>query len=176
MNTAKIGTSILATAAVLFALTAPFALGETAPSQTMYARASTPVRSMRTLGAPMLGTLKQGEAVKVTGKEEDYYRVIYDQHVGWVYYNKLTDQKPEDVSVALGGGLPSGGIQLTEQEAGGALRGLSPMAENYAREAQVPAWAVKAVDAMQARSISVQQLDQFQKEGGLGEYRGGTQR
>jgi hypothetical protein len=142
----------------------------------MYARTSVPIRSLRTLGAPMLGTLKQGEAVKVTGREGDYYRVIYDQHVGWVYYNKLTDQKPEDVSVALGGELSSQGIQLTEQEAGGALRGLSPMAENYAHEAQVPPWAVKAVEAMQARFISAQQLDQFQKEGGLGEYRGGTGR
>jgi hypothetical protein len=142
-------------------------------AETMYARFSTPVRADRALGAATFGTLQQGDAVQVTGREGSYYSVAYRGRTGWVYYNRLAGEEPEDVT-ALIGGLGGEGIQLTELEAGGALRGLSPMAENYARAADIPRWAVDAVEAMQARSITAYEMEAFQKEGGLGEYGGGV--
>ncbi|KPK62245.1 MAG: hypothetical protein AMK73_06420 [Planctomycetes bacterium SM23_32] len=151
-------------AAVLIALAAVPVLAD-----TMYARFSAPVRAERTLGAETLGTLSQGDAVQVTGREGSYYRVNYRGRAGWVYFNKLAGEKPEDVTGLLGG-LGGEGIRLTELEAGGALRGLSPMAESYAKAADVPRWAVDAVEAMQGRTITARQLEEFQREGGLGEY------
>ena len=139
-------------------------------ADTMYARFSTPVRSGRTLSATTIGTLQQGEAVQVSGREENYFHVLYQGQEGYVYYNKLDDKKPEDVASLLSGQPGAQGIKLTEMEAGGALRGLSPMAENYAQASDVPKWATDAVEAMQARQVSLQQLDEFQRAGHIGEY------
>jgi hypothetical protein len=147
-----------------------------ARAETMYARVSTPVRADRSLSAATVGTLAQGEAVETVRQEGNYYLVSYKAQQGWVYFNKLTGQKPEDVASLLGGPATGQGIQLTELNAGGALRGLSPMAENYARTSNVPDWAVKAVEAMQGRAVSSKALEDFQREGRLGEYGEGVAR
>lgn len=139
-------------------------------AETMYARFSTPVRSGRGLSAQTLGKLAQGEAVEVLGRAGNYFRVSYRGKPAYVYYNKLADEKPEDISALLGAGFAAEGIELTELEAGGALRGLSPMAENYAQASQVPEWAVAAVEAMQGRVVTADELEGFQREGRLGEY------
>ena len=148
------------------------AWGAAAAAEMMYARASAPVRAGSGLGAAALGTLAQGEGVAVTGRAGRYYQVDYRGRTGYVYANRLAPDKPEDVASLFGGGLGGQGIQLTELEAGGALRGLSPMAESYAASAEIPAWAVQAVEQMQACGVSAFDLEQFQKEGGLGEYGG----
>jgi hypothetical protein len=44
------------------------------------------------------------------------------------------------------------------------------MAENYAKSADIPQWAVQAVENMQGLGITAQDLDSFAREGGLGEY------
>lgn len=149
-------------------------LGVVAPvwAETMYARFSTPVRSGRGLTASTIGTLQQGRAVTVQEREGSYYRVSFSGKTGYVYYNKLSAEKPEDISSLLAGGPGSEGLELSELEAGGALRGLSPMAENYAAGGEVPEWAVQAVEAMQGRRITPRELEEFQREGGLGEYGG----
>jgi len=139
-------------------------------ADTMYARFSTPVRSGRGLTASTIGTLQQAQAVSVQGREGSYYRVSLSGKTGYVYYNKLSADKPEDIAGLLASAPGSQGLQLSELEAGGALRGLSPMAENYAAGGEVPDWAVQAVEAMQARRITPQELEEFQREGGLGEY------
>jgi uncharacterized protein YraI len=154
-------------AALLLLLSLP------ALAETMYARTSTAVRSGKGLSAETIGTLKQGDAVTVVAREGSYYRLAFGGRTGYVYFNKLSQEKPEDVAALLGSGPGGGGIELTELEAGGALRGLSPMAEQYARQSQVPPWAVQAVEAMGARKISAEELEAFQREGGLGEYREG---
>ena len=143
---------------------------------TMYARFSTAVRSGRSLGADTLGTLGQGDAVEVLRKEANYYQVSYRGQVGWVYFNKLTKDKPEDIAALLGGADFGGGIRLAELEAGGALRGLSPMAESYVAAKDVPRWAVQAVEDMQGLAISAAELEDFQREGSLGEYGEGVTR
>ncbi|MCK4282804.1 MAG: SH3 domain-containing protein [Candidatus Brocadiae bacterium] len=150
----------------LLALTALPVLAE-----TMYARFSAPVRSERTLRAATLGTLEQGEPVEVASKVGRYFKVSYKGGTGWVYFNKLSTEKPEDVAALLGGGFGTEGILLTDQEAGGALRGLSRMTEDYAaRSSEIPQWTLRAVEQMQARRVSGQELELFQKEGKLGEY------
>jgi hypothetical protein len=136
---------------------------------TMYARLSAPVRSGKTLSATTLGSLAQGEPVEVIGREENYYAVTYDGRTGYVYYNKLAEQQPEDVGDLLAG-AGTQGIELTELEAGGAMRGLSQTAEDYAMASSIPAWAVQAVESMQARAIEPDDLEAFQREAGLGEY------
>lgn len=157
-----------ALAAVALLLTGGQALAE-----TMYARTSAVMRSDRTLTAETVARLQQGDAVEVSGREGGYCRVTAGGRVGWVYFNKLASEKPEDIVALLSAG-PTGGIALAELEAGGALRGLSPMAESYAKAAKIPGWALRAVEQMGARKITAEDLERFQKQGGLGEYGGGA--
>lgn len=138
--------------------------------KTMYARLAVSVRSDRSLSAKVVAKLKQGQAVEVVGKERRHYKVRVAGQVGWVYYNKLAEEKPEDVAALLAGAPAGGAIELSELEAGGALRGLSPMAEGYAASRNIPAWAVQAVEQMQALKVTVEELDEFMKAGGLGEF------
>jgi uncharacterized protein YgiM (DUF1202 family) len=157
--------TVAAAVVALCCLTALPALG-----QTMYARFMTPVRTGRALSSPTIGTLQQGEAVEVTGKEDNYLKVLYQGQPGYVYYNKLDTQKPEDVSALLSAEPGGQGLQLSAMEAGGALRGLAPMAENYASAADIPPWAKQAVEQMQARQVTLQEIDAFERAGHLGEY------
>ncbi len=146
------------------------ALPALAQVQTMYARFTTPVRSGMALSSTTVGTLQQGQAVQVNGRDGNYFKVSLNGRLGYVYYNKLDDKKPEDVATLLATAPGGQGLQLTEMEAGGALRGLSPMAEDYTASAKIPQWAKDAVEQMQARQVTLQEMDAFQRAGHLGEY------
>ncbi len=139
-------------------------------AETMYARSSTEVRAARALSAAVVARLKQGDAVTVVERVRRHYKVSVGGKVGWIYYNKLAKQKPENVAALLAGGPTAGAIELTELQAGGALRGLSPMAEKYAEGANLPDWTLQAVEDMQSRKITDTELDDFSREGRLGEY------
>jgi hypothetical protein len=139
-------------------------------AEVMYARTSTSVREGRRLSSPVVGRLRQGESVAVLERAGRHYRVSVGEGNGWVYYNKLAEQKPEDVASLLASAPAAEGIELAELEAGGALRGLSPTTRDYAEAAGVPQWALEAVEQMQSLQISAEQLDAFAREGNLGEY------
>ena len=158
--------SVLGLALVVTAAPEP----ATAPQRTMYARSSAVVRNGRTFSAAALARLKQGDAVQLLATEGRYYQVKVGDVTGWVYRNKLAADKPEDVADLLAGSPNSGSIELSELEAGGALRGLSPLAEDYAKAENVPPWAVQAVEAMGSRAVKPEDLELFQKQGKLGEY------
>lgn len=139
-------------------------------AETMYARTSTKVLEEKRLGAPVVATLEQGDAVGVIERSGAHYQVSVAGKKGWVYYNKLAQEKPEDVAALLARRPGTMVIRQDEVSAGGALRGLSPMAENYAEAADLPPWARQAVEDMQAREFTAEQLEAFAREGGLGEF------
>ena len=155
--------------AIRLAVVLMFVAATVVLAETMYARTSATVRAEKRLGASVVARLKQGDAVQVTGKEARHYRVSVGGKEGWIYYNKLAEQKPEDVALLLSRD-PARPIVLTEMEAGGALRGLSPMAESYAKSANIPEWATRAVEKMQGLAVTSEELDTFAREGRLGEY------
>ena len=154
---------------VRLAVVLVFACASPVFAQTMYARTAATVRADKKLSAPVVASLKQGDAVTVRVKEGSHYKVSVGGKEGWIYYNKLAEHKPEDVAALLGAD-PARPIVLTELEAGGALRGLSPMAENYAKGADIPEWATQAVENMQGLGITAEELESFAREGRLGEY------
>jgi len=139
-------------------------------AETMYARTSAQVRAEKSLSSGVVVGLEQGDAVEVLDKADRHYRVRVGNKEGWVYYNKLSEERPEDVATLLSAGARTGGVQLTEVEAGGALRGLAPVAKLYALDVEAPDWAVQAVDNMQRLQFSQKELDDFAREGHLGEY------
>jgi len=139
-------------------------------AETMYARFPTSVRSERSLSAEVVKELRQGDRVQILAREGRHYKVRADGEEGWVYFNKLTDKKPEDVMSLLSSGLGGAGIELTELEAGGAVRGLSRSARSYVAAGNVPDWVVRAVEEMQAMKITSAELEAFKRAGRLGEY------
>ncbi len=155
----------LVVASVLFLLGAAAAYGA-----TMYARSSAVVRSERKLGAQVVVRLRQGDAVETLARQGRYYKVLVSGKTGWIYFNKLAEDKPEDIASLLGSGAAAGAIDLTELEAGGALRGLSPMADNYIKASRLPSWVVQALESMQSLKIEQGEFEEFQREGRLGEY------
>lgn len=159
-------TPLLAT----IAIAALLACGRAPAARTMYARMRTEVRDSRSFGAQVVTRLKQGDAVRVVEKSGRHYRVAVAGREGWIYYNKLTSEKPEDISALLGSGPSTAGMDLSEMEAGGALRGLSPAAEQYALAEKIPDWAVRAVERMHEMKATPEDLDAFARRGGLGEY------
>ncbi len=156
---------VLLASTLLFLVSSPALAAE-----TMYARTSARVRADRTLSAAVVARLEQGDAVTVLGRSGRHYRVVFAGRGGWVYYNTRAEEKPEDIASLLAAGPATAGMELTELAAGGALRGLSPATQSYARGANVPHWAIQAVEQMQSLRIAPQELDAFAREGGLGEY------
>lgn len=154
----------------LLAFAVLVALPVVASARQMYARMDAEVREGRSLSARVVARLKQGDTVRTLERSGRHYRVSVNGTTGWIYFNKLTEDKPEDISALLGGGPATGGAELSEMEAGGAVRGLSPEAEKYSTAKDIPEWAVPAVENMQARKISADELESFAREGGLGEY------
>jgi hypothetical protein len=152
-------------AAVIFLVGAPRLRAE-----VMYARTTTQVRSDRSLSSDVVITLRQGDAVNVLEQQGKHYRVRVGNREGWVYYNKLAKEMPEDVATLLAVRSGADGVRLTETEAGGALRGLAPTATKYAEGAQAPQWAVRCVEEMQEMRVTPKELDAFAREGRLGEY------
>jgi hypothetical protein len=136
----------------------------------MYARTTTLVRDGTDLNAQAVTELKQGQAAEVLERGDRHYRVSAGGKTGWVYYNKLTDKRPEDVASALAGSPETQGITLAELKTGGAMRGLSPTGQDYAQAANIPQWARDAVDGMRARNVTAKELDAFARAGPLGEY------
>jgi len=139
-------------------------------AETMYARTSVKVRAEKKLSSDVVAELEQGDPVQTLQKLGRHYRVRIGEKEGWVYYNKLTAEQPEDLTLLLTGATGTVEVELTEIEAGGALRGLSPMAKKYAENEDIPAWALQAVENMQSLKLSDKELDAFAREGGLGEY------
>lgn len=146
------------------------ACGSGVAAERMYARMQTEVRESRSFGARVVARLKQGDPVRVIERSGRHYRVSASGAEGWIYYNKLTAEKPEDISALLGSSPSTGGMDLSEMEAGGALRGLSPAAEKYTRASKIPEWTLQAVERMQRRKPTPAELDSFARQGGLGEY------
>jgi uncharacterized protein YgiM (DUF1202 family) len=130
----------------------------------------TEVRDGRSFAAAVVTRLEQGDPVQILGRTGRHYKVAVDGRSGWIYYNKLTEEKPEDISALLGSGPSTAGMDLDEMEAGGALRGLSPAAEKYAMAEDIPRWAVEAVERMQKLKTTPEDLESFARQGKLGEY------
>lgn len=145
-------------------------LATAASAKTMYARTRTKVRDGTRLSSQVIGELAQGDAVQTQGMVGKYYKVLFGGNVGYVYHNKLTEDKPEDIAVALARDPATRALKLAELETGGAMRGLSKTGMKYADKAHIPQWARNSVDQMRARAISAEHLEAFARSGRLGEY------
>jgi len=143
-------------------------------AQTLYVkRSGTKLQASDSAKSKVLATLNRGTPAKVIKKGKKFYQVSAGGQTGWIFKFKLTAKAPaksgSDVGVlgALGGRQK---IAANEASSGSSIRGLSPIAERRAKNKGISEKDIQAVKQMEAFHIDPKAMENFLKEGKLGEY------
>ena len=148
-------------------------LGTEALAETVYVQAKTAqLRAGKTSLDAMVGNVKFGDALEVVGRDGSWMEVKTSTGAkGWIFANKTSPSKPSgtnDTLAKLGQSMRSGDASSTTASAG--ARGLDKASEGYANRTGISARDREAVDRMTAYQIPDQEVEEFMREGGLGEY------
>ncbi|MBC2716231.1 MAG: SH3 domain-containing protein [Desulfobacteraceae bacterium] len=123
--------------------------------------------------------LKRGSALTLVVSEGRWYKVTtLLNETGWIYRGKVSEEEPEiedagDDEGGLGGllgGLSGSDINADAADSSRSIRGLSPEAKEYAETTGTPQQSQDALDSVISLKTSNQEIDQFLKEGKIGEY------
>ncbi len=147
-------------------------------AQTMYARKDkVKVTEQKSPMSRVVETLRLGDQVSVLEKSGRHLKVrVPSGKTGWVFKFKLSDQQ---IGGGGGGGdalsALTGESRVAAREAGtgGSIRGLKETSERYATTKQVDPASRDAVQRMEDRVISRDDLLKFQRKGSVGEFSGG---
>lgn len=147
--------------------------GTEAWAETVYVQAKTAqLRSGKTSLDAVVGNVKYGDALEVVGREGSWVEVKTAAGVkGWIFANKTSSTRPSgtnDTLARLGQSMRGGDASATTASAG--ARGLDKASEGYADRAGVSARDREVVDRMTAYQLADQEVEEFLREGGLGEY------
>jgi len=142
-------------------------------AETVFVQGKTAkLRSGKTSLDSVVADLKFGEALEVLRREGNWLEVQTASGVkGWVFANKTMTAKPaegDDDLAKLGKSFRRKDAADVTASAG--ARGLDKVAEGYARRVGIIQQHRDAVDRMAAYRMSEQEVEDFLKEGGLGEY------
>lgn len=144
-----------------------------AAAETVYVRAKTAqLRAGKTSLDEVVANLRYGESLEVLAKDGAWLEVKTTRGTrGWLYSNKVSTSKPsggDNALAQLGKSMRGGDPSATTASAG--ARGLDKASEEYANQAGISQRDRDAVDGMTAYQVSDQEVEEFLKEGGLGEY------
>ena len=142
-------------------------------AETVYVQAKTAqLRAGKTSLDAVVGNVKFGDALEVVGRDGSWVEVKTSGGArGWIFANKTSTSKPSggnDTLARLGQSMRGGDASATTASAG--ARGLDKASEGYADRAGVSARDREVVDRMTAYQIPDQDVEEFMREGGLGEY------
>ncbi len=119
--------------------------------------------------ADAVATLNKGARLTIVETRGPRLKVRTEQNLeGWVMRFLVTDSKPKrslgDVKV-----VSSGDLDPQERSDISSIRGLKPITEEYAEDADVPQKAVEDARMMEsiAASINERDVDRFLEEGGI---------
>jgi len=145
-------------------------------AETLYVKKSgTKLQAADSAKSKVIAKLGQGTPVKVIKKMKRFYQVSEPGgKKGWVFKFKLTSKAPSQ-SDGGGSGILGvlGGrqkIAARESSSGSSIRGLSPMSEKHAKNKGISEEEIQAVKQMEAFHVDPEKMDEFLKEGRLGEY------
>ncbi len=142
-------------------------------AETVFVQGKTAkLRAGKTSLDRVVADLKFGEALEVLKKEDNWLEVRTAAGVkGWIFANKTTTTKPsggDDALAKLGKSFRR--TEASDVTASAGARGLDKASETYANKAGITQQHRDAVDRMTAYQIGDQDVEDFLKEGGLGEY------
>lgn len=149
-------------------------LAGVALAETLYVQAKTvKLRAGKTSLDSVVANLKFGEPLEVLRKDGIWLEVQTTAgKKGWIFAGKTTTVKP---SSSENDALARLGQSVRRTEAGdvtatAGARGLDKVSEGYANRTGITQRDRDAVDRMVAYRLSDQEVEDFLKEGGLGEY------
>lgn len=120
-----------------------------------------------------LEVLPLGTELSVISTNESWYSVTAPSgKTGWIYEGKIGASKPEisDGGGGLGGVLPGSSVEASSADTSRSIRGLSPEAKQYAISTRSPEEYQRALDRILDRKTSAKEIENFLREGGIGEY------
>ncbi|MCP9452722.1 MAG: SH3 domain-containing protein [Nitrospira sp.] len=142
-------------------------------AQTMYvSREEVKLTEEKSPTSKVVETLRRGAQVRVIEKSDRHFKVQAPSgKTGWVFKFTLSDQKVSGGSGDLLSAV-TGDTRIAAREAssGGSIRGLKETSERYATTKHVDQAAKEAVQRMEDRVISREELLKFQREGSVGEF------
>jgi uncharacterized protein YgiM (DUF1202 family) len=149
-----------------------FFLGQ-ALAETVYVQGKTAkLRAGKTSLDRVVADLKFGDSLEVLRKDGTWFEVRTATGVnGWIFANKTTATKPsgqDDELARLGKTFRR--TESSEVTASAGARGLDKVSEGYANRVGITKQQREAVDRMTAYQITDQEVEDFLKDGGLGEY------
>ena len=161
------------TSVVVAASIAGVLLAATAWAETVYVTAKTAqLRAGKTSLDAVVSTLRFGDALEVLSRKDNWVEVLTSTgQKGWIYYNKVAADKPaggDSGLAALGRNIRRGDSSGVTASAG--ARGLDKASESYANRTGITQRDRDAVDRMTAYKLSDEELQEFLKNGRLGEY------
>ena len=147
-------------------------------AETMYAKKDrVKVTAEKPPTSSVVATLNVGDQVDVVEKSGRQYKVqLSSGQSGWVFKFKLSDTQPEKKKGGsnLSGLTGENVVVAQEARAGGSIRGLKETTEQYADKKQISQADRRSVDKMEQRTVTDDELNQFKKDGRIGEYAGGV--
>jgi len=147
-------------------------------AETMYAKKDrVKVTAEKSPTSSVVATLNVGDQVDVVEKSGRQYKVqLSSGQSGWVFKFKLSDTQPEKKKGGsnLSGLTGENVVVAQEARAGGSIRGLKETTEQYADKKQISQADRRSVDKMEQRTVTDDELNQFKKDGRIGEYAGGV--
>ncbi len=132
----------------------------------------TKIRLAKGGNAHVITKLNRGVPVEVLAEDGKWLQVrLPDGQTGWVLRFKLTDKKPADDWGVLSS-MDSLFEEPTVDEAStsASVRGLSKISEDHARRQKTKPEHIRAISEMEKFTIQQDEIDEFLKEGKLGEY------
>jgi uncharacterized protein YgiM (DUF1202 family) len=138
------------------------------------------LKADKSASSQTLAELPVGAKLSVLALENRWYFVQTSSgEKGWIYRGRISS-KPQTAGSqksgktdSLGGllaGATGGSIQADEAATDRSIRGLSPEAREYARRTGTSEQYQKAVDQVLSYKLNEAEIDQFLKNGGIGEY------
>jgi uncharacterized protein YgiM (DUF1202 family) len=149
-------------------------LAGTALAETVYVQAKTvKLRSGKTSLDSVVANLKFGEPLEVLRAEGRWLEVQTTAgKKGWIFAGKTTAVKPvsseDDELARLGKSFRR--TEAGDVTASAGARGLDKVSEGYANRTGITQRDRDAVDRMAAYRLGDQEVEDFLKDGGLGEY------
>src|SRR3989441_12637857 len=166
--------SRLAAPLITLLLLSLYLLTVVALAETVFVQSKTAkLRSGKTSLDSVVADLKFGEPLEVLGKEGNWLAVQTARGAkGWIFAGKTTPTKPasseNDVLAKLGKSFRR--TEAGDVTASAGARGLDKVSEGYANRVGITQQHRDAIDRMAGYRITDQEVEDFLKSGGLGEY------
>lgn len=165
-------TAVLSTVVLLLALAGGAAEGE---EKRWVSSEGTTLKAEASVSSDDLAPLAIGTELTVLEAGGRWIRVrAANGKEGWVYAGRIADTAPAaevtGEAALFGDAMQESQIKSAKADSARSIRGLSPAAEQYAKQRGTPEGFKKELDRVLARKVSARELKAFLREGTIGEY------